>query len=636
MNMMKTQMPALACLFSALGALVCWAEDVEFVDCAKCEKRMRLAADASGATVNLARLRDDNPDAATLERRKAAMTARAQSILAAARDTRMPNRKRPLMGWSSWNTFGLEIGDRLILEIAEAMATNGLKAAGYRYVNIDDGFFCGHDEHGRLRIIEKRFPKGLKPVVDGIHALGMKAGIYSDAGIDTCGSNNDPAGRGSGLYGHDREDCEFHFVENGFDFIKVDYCGGARMGLDERTRYTEIANAIRATGRDVRFNVCRWAYPGTWISEIAESWRTTGDIRASWERVKELVEKNFYLSPYASLGHYNDMDMLEVGQLKGRMKTWPVFGKRDKGFTREEETTHFGLWCILSSPLLMGCDVRTIDPESLKLATNPYLLSMNQNDLGVQAYPIRRDGDAVVFVKDCGERFGTARYVALYNGSDKDYEFSFAFSELELGGKVGVVDLVEGADIGEGEGNFVMKVAPHASKFYRMDAERRLTQAVYESENAYLHDFQTVNPATEALTPHFVSERKASGQAAVGLLGMRPGNDLVWKEVRVAADGLYDFEFACFNRAPGIRTFDVEVDGKKIATVEIPYQAWEPRKVRIEVPLTAGVHRVRLSNDSAPMPVIDCLRVRPRKTGMEVVYLFPAAKGLAALPVAFG
>ena len=128
-----------------------------------------------------------------------------------------------------------------------------------------------------------RFPNGLKGTVDGIHALDMKAGIYSDAGANTCGSmGGEKSGIGSGLYGHDAADCQLHFNELGFDFIKVDYCGGLKLKLDERTRYTEIANAIKATGRKgVRLNICRWAFPGTWAADIVGSWRTTRDIRAN-------------------------------------------------------------------------------------------------------------------------------------------------------------------------------------------------------------------------------------------------------------------------------------------------------------------------------------------------------------------
>ncbi|MDE5998804.1 MAG: glycoside hydrolase family 27 protein, partial [Bacteroidaceae bacterium] len=246
---------------------------------------------------------------------------------------------RPTMGWSSWNTFALNISEETIKNQAAAMRQSGLLKVGYDHINIDDGYFGGRDkETGKLLIHPTRFPNGLKPVVDYIHRLGMKAGIYSDGGKNTCGNyhGGDKIAEGVGLYGHDQQDCDFFFKELGFDFIKVDFCGGVgyhnseNLYLDEEERYMAIAKAIANTGRtDVRLNVCRWDYPGNWVHDIATSWRTTGDINASWGSVKDILKQNLYLSAYCYDGHYNDMDMLEVG----------------RGLSQEEDQTHFGMWC---------------------------------------------------------------------------------------------------------------------------------------------------------------------------------------------------------------------------------------------------------------------------------------------------
>ena len=177
----------------------------------------------------------------------------------------------PTMGWSSWNTYRVNISDKLIMKQADAMSRNGLKEVGYKYINIDDGYFGGRDASGELITHPVRFPNGLKQTVDHIHALGFKAGIYSDAGRNTCGSfwDKDSLGINVGFYGHDRQDADYFFKEIGFDFIKIDFCGGDakqnfdQLGLDEQERYTAIHNAILATGRkDVRMNVCRWDFPG--------------------------------------------------------------------------------------------------------------------------------------------------------------------------------------------------------------------------------------------------------------------------------------------------------------------------------------------------------------------------------------
>ena len=589
-----------------------WEKDgrVEFRECPKCDKRIRIDLGAGKAYVNLARL-----EGACRE----AMAARAARLLDAARIAPAKDPKiRPLMGWSSWNTFGVDISEDIILDTARAMATNGLKAAGYTYVNIDDGFFWGHGEDGILRFHPKRFPNGMKPVVDGIHALGLKAGIYSDAGADTCGSmwggsgsgGKDGGGVGGGLYGHDAADCKLHFNDLGFDFIKVDYCGGKRLKLDERARYTEIANAIKATGRtDVRLNICRWAFPGTWAADIAESWRTTKDIRANWASVKDLIAENLYLGAYARPGHYNDMDMLEVGQLVGHMKT--IFGKHgDTGLTADEETTHFGMWCMLSSPLLVGCDVRDIPKSTMELITNPYLLAVNQNDLGCQAYVARREGDAYILVKDAGARFGTSRYVALYNGSDAEHEFTVRAGELDLGGTVDAFDLVEMADVGRFENSVSVTVAPHGSKFYRFDAARRLPRVIYEAESAFLSDYQELSDGAKSGTAFPAQREGASGGVLVRYLGNRATNDLVWREVKVDAAGDYVLTF--HYAAEDDRAFDLSIDGGEGVRIAAPAaNGGAIAAVATRARLGSGVHTVRISNATAWTPDIDRMTVVP-------------------------
>lgn len=577
---------------------------VRFKECPKCPMRARFEADGRTATINTAKVSEQD---------RPAMIRRALELLKMAESTKYPTRNRPLMGWSTWNTFGLDISDTLILDVAKAMATNGLKAAGYRYVNIDDGFFNGHDERGRLKWELKRFPNGMKGVVDGIHALGLKAGTYSDAGIDMCGGNP-----GSGLYGHDESDCDLHFKELGFDFIKVDYCGGNRLHLDERTRYTEISRAIRATGRDVHFNVCRWAYPGTWISEVAESWRTTGDIRACWDRtrdnisgwslgVKDIINENRYLSAYASPGHYNDMDMLEIGQRRGQVKT--AFGKDDPGITVDEELTHFGMWCLFSSPLMIGCDVRTMSAEALALATNPYLLAMSQNDLGLSAYAVQRDGEAYVFVKDAERLHGTARFVALYNGGDEPHEFTVPFSLLDLGGEVAALDLAERADIGVCKGGFTQTVEPHATRFYRFDAAHRLDRKVYEAEDAFLTEYQELRDGKSAGTAHPADCAQASGGTVVGYLGNRASNDLVWKDVYFSEDSeaVLAFDCVCSEK----RAFYVQIDGLRTLRLEADASPdGQTQTVRTgPLKFASGSHTIRLFNAKGWMPDMDRMTV---------------------------
>ena len=593
-------------LVSAALAAISASAEIKFVECPKCDRQIRVSPDAKKATVNLSRL-----DGATKEAR----AARAQRLLDAAKIPAPTGVKRPLTGWSSWNTFGCEISEEIILETARAMATNGLKAAGYMFVNIDDGFLDGHGADGILRFNPRRFPNGMKSTVDGIHAVGLKAGIYSDAGADTCGSlfrddkgNYDLGGKGGGLYGHDAADCKLHFIDLGFDFIKVDWCGGRHLRLDERTRFTEISDAIKATGRtDVRFNICRWAFPGTWAADIAESWRTTGDIRANWRALKGLIKENLYLSAYARPGAYNDMDMLEVGQLKGQVKT--VFGKSNEGFTADEEELHFGTWCIMSSPLLIGCDVRSLPAQTMALVTNPDLLAMNQNDLGLQAYVAQRVGrDGYVLVKDADTLFGTARYVALLNLSESEMEFTVEAKTLDLGGTVEVFDLADRSDPGSFKDRFTLKIRPHAAKFYRFDAEKRLERTVYEAETAFLTEYQELRDPKQAGTAFPAETAGASGGVAVKFIGNRETNDLVWKNVKIDRGGRRTLTFRC--TAPDAWHFFVQIDGGEKRRVNVAASDGRFVEASLDVELTEGIHAIRVSNGSAWSPDIDKMTLK--------------------------
>lgn len=510
---------------------------INLLECPKCDKRMRIIEDGNAANINLARLMDDSPDAQTLEKRVAAMKERTSRLLALGKERATGDRASPLMGWSSWNTFAVNISEDLIVETARAMATNGLKEAGYLYVNIDDGFFYGHGEDGKLDIHPERFPRGMKPVAEAIHAFGLRAGIYSDAGADTCGSkyNDDKSGLGAGLYGHDADDCDYYFRECGFDFIKVDYCGGNWLGLEEQKRYTEISEAIRKAGDGkVRFNICRWKFPGTWAAQISDSWRTTRDIRANWKSVKDIIKENLYLSAYASAGHYNDMDMLEVGHRLGKTKT--DFTKHgDTGLTEAEELTHFGMWCMLSSPLLIGCDVRTIAPETKALITNPYMIGMNQNrGLGVQGYVVARSGEAYILVKDALERFGKSRYAALCNLGDEEVELVLRARDVDLGGVVQAFDLVEKADVGEFEGEVTVRLPPHSSKFYLLDGQQRLERSRYEAEWAFIPDYQDLHDAEKAGTGYY----KKLDEASCAMVASNCRR-LVWRDVWSEKGGEY-------------------------------------------------------------------------------------------------
>lgn len=330
----------------------------------------------------------------------------------------------PIMGWSSWNHFFLDIYDKLIRETADAMAENGMKEAGYQYVNIDDGYFGGRDENGKLICDSRKFPHGMKSVADYIHRKGLKAGIYTDAGDNTCGShgeNGDPLGIGVGLWQHEEQDIKMFFHEWGYDFLKVDWCGGRHLELDKQKRYTEISKLIRKVDNKAVFNVCCWGYPGEWVNIIADSWRISGDIRANFGSILQIIDLNEPLWRHAGPGHVNDMDMLQVG----------------RGMSFEEDKTHFSMWCMMASPLLAGNDLRTMTPETLTILTNNELIAINQDPLVYQARRLRDEGDLEIWARPLKSELSGEVAVALLNRSDSEKSMRFDLSLVGIDGSAG-------------------------------------------------------------------------------------------------------------------------------------------------------------------------------------------------------
>lgn len=509
----------------------------------------------------------------------------------------------PIMGWSSWNTYRVNISESLIKRQADAMVNQGLKEAGYTYINVDDGFFGYRDEQGNLCTHPQRFPNGMKVVADYIHSKGLKAGIYSDAGGNTCGSlwDKDKNGVGVGLYGHERQDADLYFNQWGFDFIKIDYCGaGQQLELDEQKRYTEIVEAIRETARkEVSVNICRWAFPGTWAKELARSWRISPDITPEWGSVKAIIYKNLYLSAYAGGGHFNDMDMLEIG----------------RGLKPEEEEVHFGMWCIMSSPLLIGCDLTTIPEASLKLLKNKELIALNQDPLGLQAYVVQHEGSGYVLVKDIEQKRGKVRAVALYNPSDKVCSFSVPLSVLELGGKVTVRDLVKQKNEGKVRDSLCYDVLPHSVKILRLGAEKRLEPRIYEAEWAYLPCFNDL--AKRARGVVYKPYEKASGRMIVSNLGGEAANYAEWKEVYSEKGGQYRMRIAYVPaqgnaREVKDRRLEVDVNGKKTCLTDLESN---PEKgvcyVTLPVDLLPGYNSVKIGSAYTWTPDIDCFALEP-------------------------
>ena len=510
----------------------------------------------------------------------------------------------PTMGWSSWNTYGVNINENLIKRQADAMVSKGLKAVGFDHINIDDGFFGGRNKAtGELLIHPQRFPHGLKPVADYIHSKGLKAGIYSDAGGNTCGNyyNGDVLSVDVGFYNYDQHDADFYFNECGFDFIKVDFCGGdapqnsQRLALDPQERYTAISEAIKNTGRtDVRMNVCRWNYPGTWVHDVAFSWRTTHDINNSWGSVKGILAENLYMSAYCYDGHYNDMDMLEVG----------------RSLTTEEDRTHFGMWCIMASPLLIGCDLTNIKSTTLTLLKNTELIALNQDSLCLQAYVAALNNDCHILVKDIETLGGNKRAVAIYNPNDEKKAVVLNFSDIDLAGTVRLRDVFQRKDLGEFTDQFEITVPAHGTRIYVAEADKRLERTRYEAETAYISDYQELKNNQSEQTGIYEASSFCSAGFKAGWLGQKEQNDLLFRDVYSFEGGEYKLTIGYISGEN--RNITVGVNGATVTTVNVNSGGWQTvGKKTLTVNLVKGRNVIRLSNAKAWMPDIDYIELKP-------------------------
>jgi alpha-galactosidase len=291
----------------------------------------------------------------------------------------------PQMGWNSWNKFQGRVSEELIRQTADAMVTNGMKDAGYQYVNIDDLWQGERDTNGNITADARRFPSGIKALADYVHSKGLKLGIYSDAGTKTCGGR-------PGSENHELQDAK-SYAAWGVDYLKYDWC--SVQGLKAPEAYKKMSDALYAAGRPILFSLCEWggSKPWTWAKDVGASWRTTGDITACFDCIKEhptykdygvlaILDMQVDLRKFAGPGHWNDPDMLEVGN----------------GMTINEDRAHFTLWCMLAAPLISGNDLRHMNPQTLAILTDKDVIALNQDALGVQALKYSaKDGVEVWF-----------------------------------------------------------------------------------------------------------------------------------------------------------------------------------------------------------------------------------------------
>ena len=372
--------------------------------------------------------------------------------------------KRPPMGFNTWNTFGGNISEQLIIETCDAMVEKGYRDAGYEYIVIDDCWMTGErDKNGRLVPDPAKFPHGMRYLADYIHERGMKFGIYSCSGTRTC----------QGLpssFGHEFEDART-FAEWGVDFLKYDFCNFPERA-DCKLAYHTMSMALKSSGREILFSACQWGReePWKWMRSIgAHMYRSTGDIWDNYISIRDIAESQFKNLPTNASGCFNDPDMLVVGMYgKGNV------GDSENRVTDEEYRTHFALWCFMGVPLMIGGDVRTMDGFSKDLLLNKELIAVDQDEECRDPFMVgNRGGHRPVFIRHMSDG---GFVIGKFNLSDNRAGMPFIFADAGLPYASGVglrlTDLFTGEDLGVKRDYFVPVLEKHACRLYRAYLER--------------------------------------------------------------------------------------------------------------------------------------------------------------------
>ena len=345
----------------------------------------------------------------------------------------------PPMGWNSWNKFQRRVNDQVVREIADAMVKNGMKDAGYVYVNIDDTWEGKRDANGNIQTNEK-FPD-MKALAGYVHSKGLKLGIYSSPGPKTCAGFE-------GSYQHEIQDAKT-YAAWGIDYLKYDWCSASQVYQTSSMQavYAMMGLALQKSGRPIIYSLCQYGLlnVGDWGPDVGGNlWRTTGDIRDTWASMSDLgFEKQAGLEKFSGPGHWNDPDMLEIG---------------NGGMTNTEYRTHMSLWSLLAAPLLAGNDLRDVKPDVLEILTNKEVIAVDQDKLGKQAVRVSKSGDLEVWSRPLA---GGSTAVGLFNRGAESAKVTAAWSDLKIDGKRKVRDLWAHADRGEASGYYSAEVPSH-------------------------------------------------------------------------------------------------------------------------------------------------------------------------------
>ena len=514
----------------------------------------------------------------------------------------------PPLGWNSWNVFHENINEKQIQEIADAMVSSGLKDAGYIYLNLDDNWMdTKRDANGDLQNNPKTFPSGMKAIADYVHKKGLKFGLYGDRGKRTCHHYNSKWDSQSGSNGHEEQDAK-KLAEWGVDYWKYDNWKYDNCDSDPNTQekdYTAMSKALRNSGRDIVFSICMWEYK-EWMPKIANLWRTTFDIgpewiSTSWYRgVYEIIDANNKYWQIAKPGHWNDPDMLEVG---------------NRGLSYEEQRSQMTMWSIMAAPIMISSDVRNMSNETKELYLNKDMIAINQDSLGVQGHRISDKNGKQVWTKPL---LNGDVAVALLNNNNSTQTIECNFADIGVQGEVEVRDAWKKKDLGS-LSHVSIELPAHGSALLRL-ITKPVPREPFKGKpldipgKIEMEDFD-INGVGQGNTTYNESDtenhgdsdyRKGTGvdlyEKATGVIvGYNQAGEWLEYTVKVAKTGTYVMSAAVASGGTS-GSFKLSMDGKDITKeIAVPKAASgednfdEYNEVEAEVELTEGEHILRFT-----------------------------------------
>ncbi len=492
------------------------------------------------------------------------------------------------MGWASWNHFFCDYNDQTIRDQADALVSTGMRDLGYRYLIIQECLTSGRAADGSLIVDAKRFPHGMKDLIDYVHARGLKAGIYTDVGVNTC------AGKPyQGSYQHEDQDAAT-FAAWGADFVEMDYCNRP-AGTTGRAVYERMAEGIRKTGRNMLFYICSWGNesPWTWAQGTAQLWRTESDIsgeknHVEWDNVVGNFESSARHAVFSAPNSWNDPDMMEVGT---------------PGLTLTEAQTHFSMWAISAAPLWAGNDLAHMDAAIRGLYTNAEAIAIDQDPLGAGPVKVRVYGAGIeVWAKPLGDRGSGAQAVMLLNLGAAPAEAAVEWSDLGLTAKAQVRDLWAHKDLGEFRDAYKTMLPAHGSVLLKVGGEFDWARgATYEAE--WPGNLRTggaaLLPCPECSQGFAVSLRGPANEAA--------GSSLRFMHIVVPHSGRFYANVVYVYSGEANNTVQVRVNQGQPADVKLPGAIYGT--ARIPVDLQQGENSIEFRFAAAGTVDIDRITV---------------------------